>query len=135
MSLGHVYIVLEPVGSASLTFDDDRYYEFMCFDVPKIVQSAGCDHGHNEESRNGGDIKIDILDHVIRTPEVFQIVSGKTGVPEGLPESPGVINGPPWALVEREEGSQGRPRPPSPSPIRTRRGGRPPLSLFPPWES
>ena len=35
MSLGHVYIVLEPVGSALLTFGDDRYYEFMCFDVPK----------------------------------------------------------------------------------------------------
>ena len=27
MSLGHVYIVLEPVGSARLTFDDDLYYE------------------------------------------------------------------------------------------------------------
>ena len=35
MSLGHVYIVLEPVGSARLTFGDDQYYEFMCFDVPK----------------------------------------------------------------------------------------------------
>ena len=35
MSLGHVYIVLKPVGSACLTFDDGRYYEFMCFDVPK----------------------------------------------------------------------------------------------------
>ena len=39
MCLSHVYIVLEPVGSARLTFDDDRYYEFMCFDVPKEVQS------------------------------------------------------------------------------------------------
>ena len=38
MSLGHVYIVLEPVGSARLTFDDDRYYEFMRFDVPKVVR-------------------------------------------------------------------------------------------------
>ena len=36
MSLNHVYVVLEPVGSARLTFDDDRYYEFMCFDVPKV---------------------------------------------------------------------------------------------------
>ena len=35
MCLGHVYIVLEPVGSARLTFGDDRYYEFMCFDAPK----------------------------------------------------------------------------------------------------
>ena len=24
--LGHVYIVLEPIGSALLTFDDDMYY-------------------------------------------------------------------------------------------------------------
>ena len=27
MSLGHVYIVLKPVGSARLTFDYDLYYE------------------------------------------------------------------------------------------------------------
>ena len=31
MSLGHVYIVLEPVGSACLTFGDDWYYEFYVF--------------------------------------------------------------------------------------------------------
>ena len=30
------------------------------FDVPKLVRSPGCDHGHDEESRNGQDIKIDI---------------------------------------------------------------------------
>ena len=28
MCLGHVYIVLEPVGSARLKFDVDLYYEF-----------------------------------------------------------------------------------------------------------
>ena len=39
MCLGHVYIVLEPVGSARLKFCDDRYYEFMFFDVPKVVRS------------------------------------------------------------------------------------------------
>ena len=50
MSLGHVYIVLELVGSARLTFGDDQYYEFMCFDVPKVVRSPGYDHGHDEES-------------------------------------------------------------------------------------
>ena len=32
MCLGHVYIVLEPVGSARLTFDDDLYYELCVFD-------------------------------------------------------------------------------------------------------
>ena len=62
MSLGHVYIVLEPVGSACLTFGDDRYYEFMCFDVPKVVQSHIYDHGNDEESRNGRNIKINILE-------------------------------------------------------------------------
>ena len=72
MSLDHVYIVLEPVGSTRLTFDDDRYYEFMCFDVPKVVRSPGCDHGHDEESLNGRDIKINILDDYIRTPKVFR---------------------------------------------------------------
>ena len=55
----------------------------MCFDVPQIVRSPGCDHGHDEESRNGRDIKIDILDGYIRIPEVFQVISEKTGVPEG----------------------------------------------------
>ena len=59
MSLGHVYMVLEPVGSARLTFSDDRYYEFMCFDVPKVVRSPGFGHGHEEESRNGREVKID----------------------------------------------------------------------------
>ena len=58
--LVHVYIVLEPVGSPCLTFDDDRYYEFMCFDEPKVVWSPGCDHGHDEESQNGREVKINI---------------------------------------------------------------------------
>ena len=62
-----MYIVLKPVGSASLTFDDDRYYEFMCFDVQKVVRSPECDHGHDKESRNGRDIKIDILYDYVRT--------------------------------------------------------------------
>ena len=39
--LGHVYIVLESVGSARLTFDDDLYYELCVFDVPKVVRSPG----------------------------------------------------------------------------------------------
>ena len=75
------------------------------------------------------DIKIDILDHVIRTPEVFRMVSGKTGVPEGLPEPPGGTNGPPWALLEREEGSKGRP-PPLQSELDKGRGARPCPSLL-----
>ena len=67
MSLGHVYIVLEPIGFARLTFGDDRYY----FDVPKVVRSPGQDKGHDEESRNVRDVKIDILEGYIRTSERF----------------------------------------------------------------
>ena len=88
MVLGHVYIVLEPVGSARLTFDNDRYYEFMCFDVPKVVRSPGCDHGHDEESRYGRDIKIDILDDVIRTPDEFRGYRVLIGSSEGVPGNP-----------------------------------------------
>ena len=90
MSLGHVYIVLKPVGFARLTFGDDWYYEFMCFDVPKVVQSPGCDNGHDEESRNGRDMKIDILDDCIRTPEWFRGYRIYTGVPGGYRNPPGV---------------------------------------------
>ena len=34
----------------------------MSFDVPKDVRSPGCDHEHDEESQNGRDMKIDILE-------------------------------------------------------------------------
>ena len=66
----------------------------MSFDVPKLVRSPGYDHGHNEESRNGREIKIDILDGYIRTPEVFRVISEKTGEPEGYWNPPGRSNGP-----------------------------------------
>ena len=80
MSLGHVYVVLEPVGSARLKFGDDRYYEFMCFDVPKVVRSPGYDHGHDEESQNGRDVKINILEGYIRTSERFRVIRVFFGV-------------------------------------------------------
>ena len=94
MSLGHVYIVLEPVGSARLTFDDDWYYQFMCFDVPKVVRSLRYDHGHDKESRNGRDIKIDILEGYIRTSERFRAIRIFFGVPESYGNSY-------WALMGR----------------------------------
>ena len=53
-------------------FGDDQYYEFMYFYVPKVVRSPGCDHGHDEESRNSRDMKIDILDDYIQTPDEFR---------------------------------------------------------------
>mgnify|MGYP005841806717 CR=1 FL=1 len=43
MSLGHVYVVLEPVGSACSTFNDDMYFEFCdlmygrLFRVPDVI--------------------------------------------------------------------------------------------------
>ena len=94
MSLGHVYIVLEPVGSTRLMFGGDRYYEFMCFDVPKVVWSPGYDHRHDEESRNGQDIKIDILEACVWTSEWFRVSSGIYRSTEGLPEPPGELLGP-----------------------------------------
>ena len=60
----------------------------MSFDVPKLVWSPGCDHGHDEKSRNGLDIKIDILDGYIRTSEVFRVISKKIGEPEGYRNPP-----------------------------------------------
>ena len=99
MCLGHVYIVLEPVGSTHLTFDDDRYYEFMCFDVPKVVRSPGCDHVHAEESRNGRGINIDILEGYVWTSEWFRMSSGIFRSIRRLSEPPGEsmgLNGPLW---------------------------------------
>ena len=100
----------------------------MYFDVPKVVRSPGCDHGHDEESRNGRDVKIDILDDYIQTPEMFRVISEKTGVPGGLPEPPGRVNGPhgPW-WEERGAARVGR-APPLPL-VRIGLGGgrRPPF--------
>ena len=87
------YIVLEPVGSTRLTFGDDRYYEFMCFDAPKVVWSPGYDHGHDEESRNDRDIKIDILDDYVWTSEWFRVSSGIYRSTGRLPEPPGECMG------------------------------------------
>ena len=55
----------------------------MSFDVPKVVRSPGCDHRHDEESRNGRDMKIDILEGYVWTLERFQIGSGIFGAPGG----------------------------------------------------
>ena len=60
----------------------------MHFDVPKVVRSPGCAHGHDEESQNGRDVKIDILEAYIWISEVFQVKSGFYRSTEGLPEPP-----------------------------------------------
>ena len=99
----------------------------MHFDVPKVVRSPGCDYGHDEESRNGRDMKIDILDDYIRTPEWFRGLSDEYRSTRGLPEPPGGLMGLMGLMWRRGRGCQGRPRAPSPpSPNWTRREGRRP---------
>ena len=86
--LGHVYIVLEPIGSARLKLDDVRYYEFCVLMYQKVVRSPEYDHGHDEESLNGRDIKIDISEAYVWTSEVFQVKSAFYRSTERLPEPP-----------------------------------------------
>ena len=94
----------------------------MCFDVPKVVRSPGYDHGHDEESRNGRDIKIDILDGYIWTPERFW----RSLEPREVTGTPREVYGPYWALVEERGKKQRRGRAP-PSPIQIGRGVGPPF--------
>ena len=107
----------------------------MYFDVPKVVRSPGCDHGRDEESQNGRDIKIDILDGYIRTTEVFRMVSEKTGVPEGLSEPPGEVLGLSGPEGRERAAAQEVAPPPSWGVRIGLGGGRPPfplpLPLFP----
>ena len=49
----------------------------MSFDVPNVVWSPGCDHGHDEEPRNGRDMKIDILEAFFLD---FGSVPGEMGI-------------------------------------------------------
>ena len=59
--------------------------------------------GHDEESRNGRDVKIDILDDYIQTSERFRVIQVFFGVPRVTGIRRGVY-GPYWALGERERG-------------------------------
>ena len=66
----------------------------MYFDVPKFVRSPECDHGHDEESRNGRDIKIDILEAYIWISEVFRVKSGFYRNTERVTGTPRELFGP-----------------------------------------
>ena len=46
-------------------------------------------HGHDEESRNGRDMKIDILEAYIWISEVFRVKSGFYRSTGRLPDPPG----------------------------------------------
>ena len=63
------------------------------FDVPKVVRSPGYDHGHDEESRNGRDVKIDILDGYSWIPERFRMRLGLYRSSGRVPEPPGKYMG------------------------------------------
>ena len=74
MCLGHVYIVLEPVGSARLTFDDNLYYELCDLMYQRLFGVSDEITDIDEESRNGGEVKIHILEGYIRTSERFRVI-------------------------------------------------------------
>ena len=70
--------------------------------------------GHDKESRNGRDVKIDILDDYIRSSERFRVIRVFFGVPESYGNSPGSI----WALlghtgIEERGRKEGGAQPPS----------------------
>ena len=101
----------------------------MSFDVPKVVRSPGCDHGHDEESRNGRDIKIDILEAYIWTSESFRVKSAFYRSTGGLPEPPGEglgLSGP----EGRERAASQEVAPPWGVRIGLGRGGGAPLFLL-----
>ena len=60
------------------------------------------------ESRNGRDVKIDILDDYIRSSERFRVIRVFFGVPESYGNSPGNI----WALLGFRGKREGRLRAP-----------------------
>ena len=79
----------------------------MCFDVPKVVRSPGYDHIHYEESRNGRDIKIDILDDYVWTLEGFWASSDKYRSTGGYGNPPRSVMGL-LGLSGEEEGRPGQ---------------------------
>ena len=76
----------------------------MHFDVPKVVRSPGCDHGHDEESRNGRDIK-----YIGSLCLDIGSVPGEIGIlpeyREGYRTPPGAI----WAIVGLSGKEKGLP--------------------------
>ena len=82
----------------------------MSFDVPKEFGVPD-----DEESQNGRDVKIDILDDYIQSSERFRVIRVFFGVPESYGNSPRSI----WALlvhtgIEERGQKEGGVRPPPP---------------------
>ena len=87
----------------------------MSFDVPKFVWSPECDYGHDEESQNGRDIKIHILEGYIRTSERFRVIRVFFGELGSYGNSPGEVLGLIGPYGNRGERPKGRRRPPGPN--------------------
>ena len=68
--------------------------------------------GHDEESRNGREVKIDILDEGIRTPEWFRNGSGIFSKYREVTGTPRGNIGPTWAIGERGGSPKGVAAPP-----------------------
>jgi len=129
---GHVYIVLEPVGSARLTFRWQLLWVLWCWCTEGCSESrmrSRTWRGVSKWSRHKdwyiGSL---CLDSGITPGEIGNF----TGVPGGYRNPPGGQ----WALMglsgKERKGPKCWPHlPPFPSPIRIRRRGRPPLSPFP----
>ena len=94
-----------------------KFFEILCSPT----------HGHDEESRNGRDMKIDILDDYVWTSEWFRVSSGIYRSTGGYRNPPG-LNGLTCALVEERGGGQEVGRAPQ---AQSKLGGGPaPLSFF-----
>ena len=81
---------------------------------------------HDEESRNGQEVKIHILEGYIRTSERFRVIRVFFGVPESYGNAPGEVVGLNGPYGKGEKGLKGG-RAPSPwtGPNWTRERGRP----------
>src|SRR5215216_1995749 len=132
MCLGHVYIVLEPVGSARLTFDDDLYYELcdlMTEDCSESRMRSWTWRGVSKWSRG----KDSYIGRLYSDIGMVPSDSGSLSEFQGVTGIPGKL----WALM----GPSGKERraarvgsvPPMAIPNWTREGAVPPsflLSLF-----
>src|SRR4051812_29634428 len=95
----------------------------MHFDETKVVRSPGCDHGHDEESRNGRDVKIDILEAYVWTSEWFRVKTGIYRSTGRLPEPPGKHMGHIGIRIRRGWPAPSLPLSPLASPSPSRIGG------------
>ena len=71
--LDHVHMILEPLGSARLTFGEDIVLlGYVCW-WPNVVQSPRWDPECHEELRNGPEVKIYIWEVLFLLPEKFRV--------------------------------------------------------------